>query len=93
MNVAKALLLTIVSSVVFTLIGGAVGFGLGRFVPNYYRTIARNGDEPGFDPLAFGVGQGVTQGLVAGITIGIALVVILGWLDSRSPTPTASGQE
>lgn len=93
MNIAKALSLTIISSLVFTLLGGAIGFGLGQFVPNYYRTIARDGDEPGFDPLAFGVGQGVTQGMVAGIVIGIALVVILGWLDTRLPVRTSNDHE
>ncbi|MBM3969911.1 MAG: hypothetical protein FJ302_08620 [Planctomycetes bacterium] len=93
MSVAKALSLIIASAIAFTLIGGVVGFGLGRFVPNYYRTIARDGDAPGFDPLAFGVGQGVTQGLIVGVAVGIALVVILGWLDLRSLTRIANDQE
>lgn len=84
MSVSKALLLAIGSTVALTMLGGIVGFGLGRFAPNYYRVIARGGDAPDFDPVAFGLGQGVTQGMAAGIAVGLVLVTILGWLNTRT---------
>ncbi len=88
MNATKAVLMIVASVVIFTMLGGAVGFGLGRFAPNYYRTIARAGGDPGFDPLSFGIGQGVTQGLTAGIAVGVVLAVVLAWLESRLPAKT-----
>lgn len=83
MSVSKIVSLMLVSTLVFTAVGGIIGFGLGRFVPNYYRQIVRDGRAPDFDPVAFGIGQGVTQGMTAGIVIGLLLVVALSWLDSR----------
>lgn len=94
MSVAKILVLLVASTAVFTTLGGIVGFGLGRFVPNYYRNLVGAGQALDFDPLAFGIGQGVTQGMIAGIVIGLLLVVILSWIDSRQvPSNSTNADE
>lgn len=92
MTSSKALLLAIGSTTALTLIGGMTGFSLGKFAPSYYRGIARGGDAPDFDPVAFGIGQGVTQGMSAGVAIGLVLVVILGWLETRSRVNNPGGE-
>ena len=74
MNPFSAIVCTLVSAVVFALLGSGVGFLLGRFNPEYYRGVFRNGDSPDFDPIAVGIGQGATQGLVGGILVGLIVV-------------------
>jgi hypothetical protein len=72
--------------------GTAVGFGLGRFNPGYYRAVFVNGADPEFDPVAVGVGLGLTQGTAAGLVVGLALVALLCWRDirlSRAPGAAA----
>jgi hypothetical protein len=92
MTSSKALLLAFGSTIASTVLGGMTGFSLGKFAPSYYRGIARGGDAPEFDPVAFGVGQGVTQGMSAGVAIGLMLVVILGWLESRTRANGMDGE-
>jgi hypothetical protein len=64
-------------------IGASVGYGLGAFAPGYYRSVFRNGREPGFDPVSIGVGQGLTQGTVGGVVVGLAVVALLSWRETR----------
>ncbi|MGC4002072.1 MAG: hypothetical protein QM811_02540 [Pirellulales bacterium] len=73
------------SALVFTALGGGVGYLLGRYLPGYYRSVFRNGQSPDFDPVAAGVGQGVTQGLVGGVVIGVVLIVAMLWFRLRAP--------
>ncbi len=65
------------------LIGLGIGATLGSLVPNYYRSVFFNGDAPGFDPIAVGIGQGLTQGVVFGGVIGLVLVGMFYWYRSR----------
>ncbi len=93
MSGSKALTLLFVTATVCTTFGGLVGFGLGRFFPNYYRNIFSNGNAPDFDPLAVGVGQGLTQGLTGGLVVGILLVLILSWASSKQTGWEPSNKE
>lgn len=68
----------------FTLLGGAIGYSLGRFLPSYYRSIFSAGRYPDFDPIAIGIGQGVTQGVTAGAVVGTLLIFILAWYRAKT---------
>ncbi|MCY2966240.1 MAG: hypothetical protein NT069_21850 [Planctomycetota bacterium] len=65
------------------LIGGAMGWALGRFFPGYYRSVFPGGGRPDFDPIIVGLVQGGTQGAAAGATLAIALVGVFVWRDIR----------
>ena len=79
MTARQAFNLVISTTLAFTTIGGLIGFFLGRFLPNYYRSVFSRGHDLDFDPLAIGVGQGLTQGITAGSIIGVLLVFIVAW--------------
>ena len=69
-------------------IEGGIGYGLGRFVPGYYRGvfgITRPG--PWFDPPSVGFGLGVTQGLAGGAAVGLAVVALFLWRETRLGCP------
>ena len=57
---------------------------LGTFVPGYYRSVFRKGDDPNFDPVAVGIRQGPTQSVAFGEIIGLLLAAMLCWYCSRS---------
>jgi hypothetical protein len=84
MTIRELLTLVFSSTLFFTGLGGGVGFLLGIFLPDYYRTIFRGGNEEGFDPLAVGIGQGLTQGLTAGAIVGVLLAVVLTWYRAKT---------
>jgi hypothetical protein len=69
-----------------TILGGLVGFYLGKFAPEYYRAVFDVPDSGIFDAVQAGVGLGVSQGLVAGAVIGTILVVTVE-LCARSRNP------
>jgi hypothetical protein len=64
-------------------IGGGIGWGIGTFVPGYYRTVFRGGNEAWFDPISVGVGQGIGQGTAGGVVVGLVVVALFLWRDSR----------
>ena len=64
-------------------IGGGIGWALGTFAPGYYRSVFRNGEEAGFDPVSVGIGQGLTQGTTGGVVVGLIVVALFIWRDSR----------
>ena len=77
-------LVTIMSCVLtMALVGAVVGFSLGRFVPNYYRTVFRNSRHLQIDPVSMGIGQGLSQGTAGGAIVGLVLVAILCWRETR----------
>ena len=84
MTVREILILFVSSTLFLTGLGGGVGFLLGKFLPAYYRTIFRNGQDEGFDPLAMGIGQGLTQGMTAGAVVGVVLVIVLTWYRAKT---------
>ncbi len=62
MTIRRAMLAVVSSTVVFSVIGLAIGSGLGSFAPNYYRDMYEGGHSAKFDPVAMGAGLGVMQG-------------------------------
>ena len=63
-------------------IGGALGWGIGTFTPEYYRSVFRT-DSPGFNPVEVGIALGVTEGLLIGLGVGIIVIGILTWQHVR----------
>ncbi|MAS93741.1 MAG: hypothetical protein CMO55_11170 [Verrucomicrobiales bacterium] len=76
MNYRRSILTIFLSGIIFSLLGGTIGFLLGKFLPDYYQGVFSAGQNPEFNPIAVGVGQGVTQGLMAGIAIGLIVIII-----------------
>ena len=83
MTVLRGFVITIASGIAFGVIGGAVGYSLGRFAPDYYRIVFRMPREIDLNPVQAGVGLGITQGLIAGLLIGLIIVVAVSWYNSR----------
>ena len=54
-------------------VGTLVGWGLGKFMPDYYRQVFGAGANLNFDPISVGIGQGLTQGIAGGAFIGLVL--------------------
>jgi hypothetical protein len=79
----KPLFWSIVAVFCAALLGGVlgttIGAALGAFVPGYYRSVIPGGDQPGFDPVAVGIGLGLTQGIMFGALVGLALVAMFNW--------------
>jgi hypothetical protein len=86
MTMRKAMLAVLGSTVVFAMVGLAIGFGLGSLAPNYYRDLYEGGHSPSFNPVAMGIGLGMTQGASGGAMVGIALVWIISWFETRRAT-------
>jgi hypothetical protein len=83
-SLGKAFLVVVASSVVFAAIGGIIGYGIGSYMPGYYRSVFENGSRADFNPVEVGIGQGITQGVVGGAIVGLALVAIVVWRGKRS---------
>ena len=83
----RYLVASVLTVLVTALIGGMIGLGigltLGSLTPGYYRSVFSNGSQPGFDPLAVGIGQGLTQGVGGGTLIGLAIIALFYWYRSR----------
>lgn len=84
MTVRETLTILFSTTIGFTLLGGVIGYSLGRFLPDYYRSVFIAGRFPDFDPLATGIGLGVTQGVTAGAVIGTLLIFILAWYRAKT---------
>jgi len=65
-------------------IGTYIGYAIGTFIPDYYRTVFIGGEEPGFKPVDVGIGLGCSEGLMVGVVIGAVFALILTWRRSRS---------
>ena len=57
-------------------IGGALGWGIGTFTPEYYRSVFRT-DSPGFNPVEVGIALGVTEGLLIGLAQVVFYLLLL----------------
>lgn len=69
-----------------SILGGVVGYFLGKWTPEYYRAVFDVAEAENFNAVETGVGLGVSQGLVAGAVLGTILVVTVEFC-SRSRTP------
>ncbi|BCX48680.1 hypothetical protein HAHE_25880 [Haloferula helveola] len=78
------------SGLMFGAFGFVVGFLLGKFLPDYYRTVFSSGSDPDFNAVAVGIGQGVTQGFAAGIVVGIVIVLIKAFVGRDRPGTNAT---
>ena len=67
------------SAIIGALLGLALGVTIGTIAPGYYRSVFSGGDDPGFDPMAVGIGLGLSQGFVFGGIIGLVLVGMFYW--------------
>ncbi len=79
----QALLIIAAFAIGFAAVGTLVGYGLGRFVPGYYRGVFSEGLRPDFNPLDVGIGLGCSEGLLFGAVVGTAVVIVLTWRRSR----------
>jgi hypothetical protein len=84
MSISRAVTTVVACSLIFSLLGGAAGYLLGKLMPGYYRGIFHGGASPYFDPVQVGLGPGVTQGLAGGAVIGLLIVALVAWHDARS---------
>ena len=84
MNIRRAVIFCVSTTLVFTILGGLVGYCLGRFLPDYYRSVFRNGGDSDFDPIAVGLGLGLSQGITAGAILGVVVLVGMLWHDRRT---------
>ena len=66
------------------LVGCLLGLLIGVIVPEYYRTVFRYLDGPGFNPIAFGGVLGAVQGLFGGAGIGFVILLIYAWYLTRA---------
>jgi hypothetical protein len=83
MTLGRAIAVIVACTLVIAGIGAGVGFALGSLVPGYYRSVFRGEREPGFDPIAVGLGQGLTQGTAGGVVTGLVVVALLCWREVR----------
>lgn len=81
MTLTRAILGVLICMVIGAVIGGSVGFLIGRFFPQALQMQFRLGNN--FDPVQIGVGIGLPQGLMLGAAVGVALVAILAWREVR----------
>lgn len=82
-SIAAALGIIGICMLVFAAIGGGIGWMIGTFVLNYYRSLLRHGNEDWFDPVSFGLGQGMTQGIAGGVVVGLILIALFIWRETR----------
>lgn len=87
MTASKGFAIVLLSDLFFALAGAGIGYGLGTFLPNFYRAVSSSGRDPWFDPVQFGLGQGLTQGLVCGLAVGCVIVLAVSWQSARRRGP------
>ncbi len=87
MTLMRMFLPVIACSLLFAVMGGAIGFGIGKFAPQYYRTVFSHADRS-FDPASVGVGLGASQGALGGAIIGLVLVALFSWQETRRARPS-----
>lgn len=85
MTVARGFAIIIVTTIVFGIGGGTIGYALGRALPAYYRGIFSEGHHPAFDPIQVGLGLGLAQGLMGGVLAGSVVVLAVALANRRSP--------
>jgi hypothetical protein len=84
MTIIRGFLIVVTSGIAFAIAGGALGYGLGVFLPDYYRTVLRIPPGMELDPAQAGIGLGLTQGLIVGLVVGSIIVVTVAWYNARA---------
>ena len=83
MTVKQCLIILIACTFGFALVGGAIGFALGTYAPDYYRLVFQINPESPANLPALGLGLGVTQGLGGGLFAGTVIVACVTWYKVR----------
>ena len=90
MTVLRGFAITVLSGIVFGVIGALLGCGLGYFAPDYYRLVFEVPPGMELNPFQVGLGLGLTQGLAAGLGIGLTIVLIVAaseWRKNANKMP------
>lgn len=82
MTLKRAIIILVLAGIIFSGIGGAIGWLLGTYSPEYYRTVFYGGDDPDFDPDQMGTSLGLMQGLIAGVVVAGVVIGLIIWRDS-----------
>ena len=77
MTIPRALKTIVGCTVVGGVIGTTLGYSIGRFLPDAYRSLFEGGHDPNFAPVAVGIDLGLSQGLMLGALVGIAATLIV----------------
>lgn len=83
MTVLRGFAIAVASGVAFGLGGGLVGYAVGRWLPDFFRTIFRIPEHADFDPVQVGLGLGLTNGLLLGVGVGLVVVIAVTWYNVR----------
>ena len=86
MTVTRGFAITVAGGFAGALLGTGIGFTLGRFAPDYYRTVFRIPRSVDLDVAQTGIGLGLTQGLLVGLAVGLVIVLAVAWYESRATT-------
>ena len=89
MTVTRRFVITIASGLIGALAGTGIGYALGQYAPDYYRTVFRIPPTVDLDPIQTGIGLGLTQGLGAGLVIGLVVVLAVTWHSFRTAASNA----
>jgi len=73
----RALATVTLMAILFSVVGGVIGYRIGVVYPDYYRLSFDSGKF--FEPTEVGLGLGVSQGLGLGLLVGGTVVVISGF--------------
>lgn len=95
MNILKVLSTILGCGLLGAVIAGAIGGGVGHFVPDYYRAVFPQNDKLQYDPVDAGIGLGVCQGFPSGVATGLVLVTIFTWREIKIrqlPIPTQANR-
>lgn len=85
MTITRAFAIILGSAIGLGSAGGAIGYGLGKYAPSYYRDVFMSGRDPSFDPLTVGIGLGITQGMIGGLIVGSVVVLAVAIASARRP--------
>jgi hypothetical protein len=86
---ARAFAVVCFTGLVFSIAGTLLGYCIGTFAPDYYRSVVSGGRLPYFNPRDVGIGLGCTQGLIVGLIAGALAIVFLAWRRWRAANPGA----
>ena len=76
----KALVILAGLSLLFGVVGGTLGYLLGRLAPGYYHSMFnRENEHASFSPTDVGIGLGGSQGMMIGVAVACVLVLALAW--------------